>query len=91
LAGGLRPGAFDGADLKAGDFEVILTRGHLHDQNVLAPATGAGYVGMIGNRTKRRTPSIAAFAARESPSRISAGFTPLSAWPSAPKRRRKSP
>jgi xanthine dehydrogenase accessory factor len=34
---------------------VIVTRGHEHDRNVLAQAlqTGAGYIGMIGSRTKR--------------------------------------
>ncbi len=35
-------------------FIVIVTRGHLHDQTVLAQAlkTGAGYIGMIGSRRK---------------------------------------
>lgn len=34
---------------------VIVTRGHLHDKTVLAQAlrTKAGYIGMIGSRTKR--------------------------------------
>lgn len=38
-------------------FLVIVTRGHAHDYTVLkqALATRAGYVGMIGSRTKRRT------------------------------------
>ena len=46
-----------GADLDHDDFVVILTRGHLHDQTVLAQAlrTGAGYIGMIGSRRKRAT------------------------------------
>ncbi len=48
---------FDGclADLGADDYVVIVTRGHLHDRDVLAQAlrTGAGYVGMIGSRSKR--------------------------------------
>jgi xanthine dehydrogenase accessory factor len=37
-------------------FVVIVTRGHLHDRNVLAEAlrTKARYVGMIGSSTKRR-------------------------------------
>ncbi len=41
--------------LTAGDYVVIVTRGHLHDQEVLAQAlrTGAGYIGMIGSRRKR--------------------------------------
>ena len=36
-------------------FIVIVTRGHLHDRNVLAEAlrTDAGYVGMIGSSKKR--------------------------------------
>lgn len=37
------------------DYLVIVTRGHLHDRDVLAQAlrTGAGYIGMIGSRRKR--------------------------------------
>lgn len=37
------------------DYVVIVTRGHLHDRDVLAQAlrTAAGYVGMIGSRGKR--------------------------------------
>jgi xanthine dehydrogenase accessory factor len=50
-------GCFDGPALNGEDFVVILTRGHLHDQTVLAGAlaTGAGYIGMIGSRRKRNT------------------------------------
>jgi xanthine dehydrogenase accessory factor len=42
-------------DLGPDDYVVIVTRGHLHDRDVLAQAlrTGAGYVGMIGSRGKR--------------------------------------
>ncbi|SHO43192.1 XdhC family aldehyde oxidoreductase maturation factor [Desulfopila aestuarii] len=42
-------------ELGAEDYVVILTRGHLHDRNVLAQAlnTDAGYIGMIGSRRKR--------------------------------------
>ncbi len=42
--------------LGAGDFVVIVTRGHLHDRDVLAQAlkTGAGYIGMIGSAKKRK-------------------------------------
>ena len=49
--------AFEGPAPGADDFVVILTRGHLHDQNVLAGAlaTNAGYIGMIGSRKKRAT------------------------------------
>ncbi len=37
------------------DYVVIVTRGHLHDREVLAQAlsTNAGYIGMIGSRRKR--------------------------------------
>lgn len=37
------------------DYVVIVTRGHLHDRDVLAQAlrTEAGYIGMIGSRSKR--------------------------------------
>jgi xanthine dehydrogenase accessory factor len=39
----------------AGDYIVIMTRGHSFDQEVLAQAlqTEAGYIGMIGSRRKR--------------------------------------
>lgn len=42
-------------DLGVDDYVVIVTRGHLHDRDVLAQAlrTEAGYVGMIGSRSKR--------------------------------------
>ena len=50
-------GSFDQclAGLQTCDYVVIVTRGHLHDQEVLAQAlrTGAGYIGMIGSRRKR--------------------------------------
>ena len=41
--------------LTASDYVVIVTRGHLHDQEVLVQAlrSGAGYIGMIGSRRKR--------------------------------------
>ncbi|SDP42199.1 XdhC family aldehyde oxidoreductase maturation factor [Desulforhopalus singaporensis] len=41
--------------LTADDYVVIVTRGHLHDKEVLAQALGtdAGYIGMIGSRKKR--------------------------------------
>ena len=42
-------------DLGPNDYVIIVTRGHLHDREVLAQAlrTGAGYIGMIGSRRKR--------------------------------------
>lgn len=45
----------DGLDIDADSFVVIVTRGHLHDRNVLAEVlrTKAGYVGMIGSSKKR--------------------------------------
>jgi xanthine dehydrogenase accessory factor len=38
------------------DYVVIVTRGHLHDRDVLAQAlrTDAGYIGMIGSSKKRQ-------------------------------------
>jgi xanthine dehydrogenase accessory factor len=48
---------FDGCLTALGpdDYVVIVTRGHLHDRDVLAQAlrTDAGYIGMIGSRSKR--------------------------------------
>ncbi|MFT5700078.1 MAG: xanthine dehydrogenase accessory factor [Desulforhopalus sp.] len=43
-------------NLGSGDFVVIVTRGHLHDRDVLAQAlrTDAGYIGMIGSTKKRK-------------------------------------
>ena len=42
--------------LGADDYVIIVTRGHLHDRDVLAQAlrTDAGYIGMIGSRGKRQ-------------------------------------
>jgi xanthine dehydrogenase accessory factor len=47
--------AFEDLHIHAGSFIVVMTRGHLHDRNVLARAlkTDAGYVGMIASRRKR--------------------------------------
>ena len=47
--------AFDGLDVSEDAFIVVVTRGHLHDRNVLAGALGtrAQYVGMIGSKKKR--------------------------------------
>lgn len=48
---------FDGclADLGEDDYVIIVTRGHVHDRDVLAQAlrTNAGYIGMIGSKSKR--------------------------------------
>ncbi len=46
--------ALDGFELTAHDYIVILTRGHMHDYSVLRLAvhTKAGYIGVIGSRTK---------------------------------------
>ncbi|WP_028584776.1 XdhC family aldehyde oxidoreductase maturation factor [Desulfogranum mediterraneum] len=43
-------------ELGTDDYVVIVTRGHIHDRDVLAQAlrTGAGYIGMIGSSKKRR-------------------------------------
>lgn len=49
--------SFDGClgQLDPDDYVIIVTRGHLHDRDVLAQAlvTSAGYVGMIGSKSKR--------------------------------------
>jgi xanthine dehydrogenase accessory factor len=44
------------AELGPDDYVVIVTRGHIHDRDVLAQAlrTGAGYIGMIGSKRKRQ-------------------------------------
>lgn len=46
---------FDQQKVTRSDMIVIVTRGHLQDQEVLEGAlgTGAGYIGMIGSRRKR--------------------------------------
>ncbi|WP_022667341.1 XdhC family aldehyde oxidoreductase maturation factor [Desulfospira joergensenii] len=47
--------AFENLEVDENSFIVITTRGHLHDQTVLAQAleTKAAYIGMIGSRPKR--------------------------------------
>ncbi len=49
--------ALEGYPLDEQSYIVIMTRGHLHDRAVLAQAlrTKAGYIGMIGSRTKVAT------------------------------------
>ena len=46
---------FAGLDIDGDAYVVIVTRGHMHDLEVLDQAlrTGAGYLGMIGSRKKR--------------------------------------
>jgi xanthine dehydrogenase accessory factor len=46
---------FSGFEINDDTYVVIVTRGHRHDKTVLAQALGtrAGYIGMIGSRTKR--------------------------------------
>jgi xanthine dehydrogenase accessory factor len=48
-------GILDGRNVTPNDYLVIITRGHLHDLNVLHQAlrTPAEYLGMIGSRRKR--------------------------------------
>jgi xanthine dehydrogenase accessory factor len=55
--------SFTGLELGRDDYVVILTRGHLYDKTVLAQAlkTRAGYIGMIGSRSKRNTIYAALF------------------------------
>jgi len=47
--------AFEGLEINADSYLVILTHGHSHDKTVLCQAlkTRAGYTGMIGSRKKR--------------------------------------
>jgi xanthine dehydrogenase accessory factor len=47
--------ALEGLEINADSYLVLLTRGHAHDQTVLNQAllTKAGYIGMIGSRSKR--------------------------------------
>ena len=49
--------AFEDLAVNQDSFIIIVTRGHLHDQEVLAQAlkTPAAYIGMIGSRRKRDT------------------------------------
>ena len=46
---------FAGLEPDGDSYVVIVTRGHQHDKEVLAQAlrTGAGYIGMMGSRSKR--------------------------------------
>jgi xanthine dehydrogenase accessory factor len=48
-------GCCDNLDVEEDAFVVVVTRGHLHDRNVLAEVlrTKARYVGMIGSKKKR--------------------------------------
>lgn len=48
-------GCCDGLDVGDDAFIIVVTRGHMHDRNVLAEALGtkARYVGMIGSKKKR--------------------------------------
>nr|WP_321258326.1 XdhC/CoxI family protein [uncultured Pseudodesulfovibrio sp.] len=48
-------GCCDGLNMDENSFVIIVTRGHLHDRNVLAEVlrTKARYVGMIGSKKKR--------------------------------------
>lgn len=62
-------GCMDGLPIDDRSFIVIVTRGHLHDREVLEQAlrTGARYVGMIGSARKKSTLFTALAAS---------GFTP---------------
>jgi xanthine dehydrogenase accessory factor len=48
---------FQGHEIDADSYLVIVTRGHMHDLEVLRQAlqTKAGYIGMIGSRKKRNS------------------------------------
>jgi xanthine dehydrogenase accessory factor len=47
--------AFKGLDITPRSFIVIVTRGHAHDYSVLGQAlrTPAGYIGLMGSKSKR--------------------------------------
>lgn len=47
--------AFNGLEVDENSSVVLVTRGHMHDMDLLAQALGtkAGYIGMIGSRNKR--------------------------------------
>jgi len=49
--------ALEGLEINEDSYLVLVTRGHIHDKTVLEQAlhTRAGYIGMIGSRTKRDT------------------------------------
>ena len=84
--------AFEGLEIDADSFIVIVTRGHMYDRAVLEQAlkTKAGYIGMISSR-KKRAAIYEALMAQGVKWGGSNGYTPLSAWTSAVKRRKKSP
>ena len=58
--------AFDGLEIDADSFIVIVTRGHQYDRAVLEQSlkTTAGYIGMISSRRKREAIYEALMAAR---------------------------
>lgn len=69
------------ADFKTGDSDglVIVTRGHSHDREALAAAlkTRAGYIGMIGSRSKRAAVYASLRDAGVSQERLDAVHSPI--------------
>ena len=68
---------FAGFDIDGDSYVVIVTRGHLFDKIVLEQAlrTRAGYVGMMGSKSKRKQILEALRRVRASPRRTSRAFT----------------
>ena len=72
-------------------YAVIVTRGHLNDQARprAAAASPAAYIGMIGSRRKCEL-IFQGSAKKDILKKISSGCTPPLAFPSRPRRRRRS-
>ncbi|MBI4799993.1 MAG: XdhC family protein [Desulfarculus sp.] len=72
-------GVFQGLDIGPQSYMVIVTRGHLHDKEVLAQALGlpAAYVGMIGSRRKRQLIYQALEEEGFGPERLAAVHSPI--------------
>lgn len=72
-------GIFQGLALNAQSYLVIVTRGHLHDKDVLAQALTqpVAYVGMIGSRRKRQLIYQALEEEGFAPERLAAVHSPI--------------
>lgn len=71
--------AFENLGVDANAFIIIVTRGHVHDQTVLAGAlaTKAAYIGMIGSRRKRDTIYQALLEQGFSPAQLQRVHSPI--------------
>jgi xanthine dehydrogenase accessory factor len=70
---------FEGLTIDPQAYLVIVTRGHLHDKEVLAQALGqrAAYVGMIGSRRKRQLIYQALEEEGIGPERLARVYSPI--------------